>query len=359
LELAFGLSIDDIVLCINGVQKKGDYEWRNFLPNQDWSWNLYITENENIYYIDDSRDLVKLDNNWNIIWKMESDLIYEYVEFSYLSYTASYLAVMNDNSLLQIYGYEKDESDFFILMYKIDSDGNVKWFKEHKIKSEGIVGCFETEMNEIVVLSSDDWFGGLGTLLIFTAEGDLVLNKPLNINIKDLHVGKKYFQKSNLGNYFILGDNEHMYKIDKDGNQIWERSITLGGVKSYVINTNEEIYAIDYNKSLIKINSDGVSEFKKDLSQIDVHSIYAIETLTIDSQNNPILCADINEHCDDNIAIIKIDQNGELKWLKQYGGTDFESSNNIFCMNNSIYLLGITSSYPEDGGCIVYKINND
>jgi hypothetical protein len=175
------------------------------------------------------------------------------------------------------------------------------------------------------------------------------------------------------GNFVIVGNSSsfgsgqvqiYLFKIDSDGNTVWEKS--FGEQKdiaaSNIRNTTDNSFIITGNTKdtpdnsrdalLLKTDKDGNLIWKKHYGTSNGESASGI-TLTSDG-GYIFTGTDANSSTNDfNIYCVKTDAEGNVLWTKDYGGSNQEGGSTIISTDDGGYMIsGYTVSYgagAEDG----------
>lgn len=150
--------------------------------------------------------------------------------------------------------------------------------------------------------------------------------------------------------YATSAKNIYLVSLKKDGTFKWAKSYgaTAGGMHSgaYILPTNDNNFLICgssmlgqtyHNSYVMKIDTNGNSLWFKEKIDSDYNANFSADNgigggyilagYTTQSTNN------------DDIYIIKIDNNGELEWAKTWGGTQNDNGLKIINNNNNEYIL--------------------
>lgn len=169
----------------------------------------------------------------------------------------------------------------------------------------------------------------------------------------------------------ILGDN-FLFKIDKNGNQIWNRKFyqyqnLIGQITSFDIDSDGNIFLVGHRKNtqnndqigyVSKLDSEGILIWEKNYYDLSHYQYF--NDIIID--NNKLLIfgkVETENYGFENFQFIRTNKNGDMEVTKSYNnscGTAF--SKGIIKRNNGNYFLygfNICYSYTT----IIREINHD
>lgn len=218
------------------------------------------------------------------------------------------------------------EDDFYLL--KIDKWGNIlgEWvyFGERDDNAQSII---ETSDGGLLILGeSYSYATGISKDLFvikLDKKGEVAWAK--NFGGMDMDGGRCAIEDSD-GDYVLVG---------------WTRSLGAGNSDFYVIklSPNGEII---WSKTWGGKNFDEANSI---LETEDGNYLIAGYTLSFGSGGK-------------DVALVKLDKNGNVIWHKTYGGTKDDSASSIIKTSDGNYLLvGLTFSYGSNGDVYVLKIN--
>ena len=177
-------------------------------------------------------------------------------------------------------------------------------------------------------------------------------------------------------NYLIVGSSVSyskgssdawVFKIDKNGNKIWEKTFggKYGDEANSVIET-EDGYLIagstssfgDYDVWIIKIDKNGNKLWDKTFNIKDIDEPVSL----LETEDGYIIAGNTQPYKGDNydIWIMKIDKNGNKIWNKMYGGSDWDQAGSIIKTKNGFIIAANTRSYGKGGNNIwIIKIDKN
>ena len=195
---------------------------------------------------------------------------------------------------------------------------------------------------------------------------DTKFNKVIETKDGYIVIGQSIYANMEMGNHTTGGGI--IVKYDKDGNEVWHNN--HGGMKSGnfndIVEVNGSFYVVGKDASdsgnIIKYSKDGKYEWHKNYSYTDRIGFTGIAYLDNNLYvvgSKKILPEDVTE--DDNrnttntdAIMVVYDLNGNKKFEKTFGGSNYERYNSILSYNNNLYVVGHTSS--KDAG---FKIVTD
>lgn len=253
----------------------------------------------------------------------------------------------NDEDVSENFG----ASDFWVA--KLDSNGNIVWEKSY-----GFPGV---DVANAAIQTNDNGFLITGILDV-TASNQQGNDRN---SVSSRHAG---------GDYWAI-------KLDANGTKEWRRYyggsntdtpydivttddggyILLGTSDSFDVDIQNSKGAYDY--WAVKIDANGTMVWEKSYGGDEIDQAYAI---TKTNDGNFIIVGDARSSNDDvtsnygsaDIWAIKINQNGEKIWGKNYGGSSFESAKSIIpSQEGGYYIVGNSRSSNND--LTTNKGNND
>jgi len=218
--------------------------------------------------------------------------------------------------------------DFAI--YKLNSSGNKVWFKHYG----GII---------------DDY----GFSVKQTSDGGYIVAGSTN-------------------SYTYGGDDIAIYKLDSNGNKVWFKhyggayldhaySIQLTSDGGYIVAgyTNSYTYG-GFDFAIYKLNSSGNKVWFKHYGGTSDDNGNSIQQT---SDGGYIIAGDTYSYAygNNDIAIYKLDSNGNKVWFKHYGGTNFDYAHSIQQTSDGEYIVaGLTMSYTNGSfDFAVYKLDSN
>lgn len=218
------------------------------------------------------------------------------------------------------------EDDFYLV--KIDKWGNIlgEWFYYGE-KDDNAQSIVETSDGGLLILGeSYSYATGISKDLFvirLDKKGEVAWAK--NFGGMDMDGGRCAIEDSD-GNYVLVG---------------WTRSFGAGNSDFYIIKLSP-------NGEMIWSKTWGGKNFDEANSIIeDENGNYLIAGYTLSFGSGG-----------KDVALVKLDKNGNLIWYKTYGGTKDDSASSIIKTSDGNYLLvGSTFSYGSKGDVYVVKVN--
>ncbi|MGM0581980.1 MAG: T9SS type A sorting domain-containing protein [Bacteroidota bacterium] len=235
-------------------------------------------------------------------------------------------------------GYTKNSGKYIYWVVKLNKDGEMEW--------EETYGGSDDDFAHSIVQTNDGGYAVAG--YSDSRDGD----------ITDHDGGLSY------------SDNYWIVKLDADGNIEWDKIYGGAGdeLAYSIIQTNDNGYAVagwsstpdDRNNGskdywILKLDENGDLEWDKYLGGSgweEASSIiqtedggYAITGLTSSSDGD----IDGDNNGSQDFWLVKLDENGNLEWEENYGGSEEDYANSIIQSNDEGYVLsGVSESSDGD-----------
>ena len=284
--------------------------------------------------------------------------------------------VNNDYSQVLI---KSDKSNFYMmnafdLVSKIDTFGNFQWEKAFKTKVNSnfnlLSDAISTDSNQLIVLGSNHNTGGYYDNIFlskFTSNGDTIWTQTYNNKTFNSCNGSRIITTKD-GGYAIIG-NASLYdgankdilliKTDSAGRTLWSKTYGGSGSEDGIALTET-----DNGEFIITGYTTSYGEGYQDIYLLKTNSIGdTIWTKTIGGNRNDtpsdIIKTSGNEYVitgftssygiyyhDDDLFLLKIDDNGNVIWSRTYGGNKNEIASKLIQTNDSsIMVIGSTQSF--------------
>lgn len=270
-------------------------------------------------------------------------------------------------------------SAYEVFITKIDKNGNLIWYKKYKPGVYGNGGIskdlVETSENELVISGYCNNGGNAidNYLLKLNQQGDIVWKKNYVVNGIAFHGNKiKELADKTLiiaGSEFSTNEYPIYYqKIDKDGNEIWNRYFQLPDTTSFsfidfIYNDDNSITFLGYSQWRLGVNDYVLSPYfikfdetgKKILEKrpiVSISKFFEPYGYLIKGEDEIFLYGEVYKDTSSfrsDMGIAKFDKNFDLKWLDALGTGNTEWANDaLFLDNNTIALWGFHQSSPND-----------
>jgi len=258
------------------------------------------------------------------------------------------------------------------LIIKIDPDGNPIW---QKVYSDG----------RSIEQTSDGGYivGGDRCIFKLDSTGNILWSKSYNGVgglARQMEDSGYIVVRSNMGIGGSPVEDIESLKIDENGEVVWfkDYDYVAGGItwtslsiqKTVDVGYILEGYALSGSYEgtsglfFIKIDSTGNITWSK-IMETGHHFFYSVNTpIHSTSDGGYVVVGDtsaFNEGFDDDIWIIRLNQDGDVIWQKTYGGDYSEHGNSVIETGDGDYVVsGVTMSFgQEDGDIWVLKIRPD
>jgi len=293
--------------------------------------------------------VIRLDPNGDVKWTKAYGGSSE--EYAYKVAIAD-----NDDIIIAGYTYSFGAGGRDILAIRLDPNGDVKWARAYG-------GGSQDEANGVAVDSKNDIILAGSTLSFGSGNGDMFVVKVDQDG--NVEWAKVYVMESNKSAHdVVVADNDDIIvvadgvvlRLDQDGNLKWAKEFDSDHfIDSVRVAPNGDIIVCGYSCTLgdsmgdaliIRLDQDGnlkwAKKFGWDGIMDESHSIAVAD-------NGDILSAGYtyNPSTDvGDILVFRLDQDGNLKWSKTYGGKNSTSSSSITIADNGdIIASGATNGF--------------
>jgi len=233
-------------------------------------------------------------------------------------------------------------------LFKYDNQGNLLAQKNTGLHFKSIEKTLD---NKIAAIDYES-----NSLYLYDADFNSIWQKDLDSIYMDLRVIPMEY--GNFLVYYVLGNSYRVKKLDKYGNQMWERFWTYDGVdRIYCLATiavDGNIFLCSYNNktlNLNKISTNGDIIWQRFVSIDDLYSINSIQS---DNIGGVIVAGTTISNS--NSRIINLDKDGNIEWNVVH---PFGRPVNIKKTQNGNYLiLQQVWEWSPDGGSSILEINS-
>ena len=298
--------LSDRICCIK-TDLSGDIEWSNSYSKGKGKSVQQTTDGG--YIITGSRAVIKIYNNGTEEW----NYTFGNIEFG-PSTGNSILEIDNDGYIVVGEIMNQKAFEFYILLVKIDESGNEEWnytFGKPWDMNQGYCVLQINNGGYLIIGRTDSY--GFGNLDVFLIKTDKHGNEQWNKTYGNINDECGYcIQETSDGGYIITGyGNSYgeqgvlLLKVDENGNETWSKIFVRGDHAS--------------GKSVRQTSDDG----------------YIITGYfgTYETGN-------------DDLWVIKTDENGIEQWNKSYGGLEWDYGESIEqTTDGNFIIVGWTQSY--------------
>jgi len=387
-QRSYGGSKKDIALCTKQTSDNG-YILAGYSESNDG--NLTLNHGNYDFWI------LKLDSNGNIEWqKSLGGSSYDIAQSIEQTFDGGYIVAgtssSNDGDVTGNHGSE----DYWVV--KLDKDGNIEWQKSlggsnidsafalSKTSDGGYIVAGESYSNNATG-KSDFWIVKLNHI------GDVQWQKYLGgSSFETANSIKETFDKGYIvAGYSASNDGDvtgnhgsydyWVVKLNNNGMIEWQKSLGGTGIDlaNSVLQTSDEGYIVAGSSTsnngdvtenrgsddywVVKLDKNGMIQWQKSLGGSDAdftNTIYQTATgdyiiagVTLSNDG------DINSYYGGNdIWVVKLDQNGSIKWQKSLGGSQDDLAFSIQQTSDDGYILAGNSN-SSDGNITSNQGNDD
>jgi hypothetical protein len=303
--------------------------------------------------------LIKLDKFGNEIWT-------EYYG-SQQTENAFYLNTTNDGNLVFVAESETSFNDLDILIYKVDTSGNVIWNKTYATSVNESPNYIEQTMDGgyIICGYQNDTVGSNNSLVLkLDANGNYQWHQSIGEDEND--ISKMIHQLSN-GNYILTADTRSygaqqidvaLYELDSNGNQVWMHlhgDSLVNGCQGLIITSTNDY--LSYGETEIFPNSPFDFFVEKMNANGSVLWHYTYGGMFADAAFSAVETSDggflvtgysnsYNNGAPIDLVVFKIDVNGNFLWQKTYGSESIDIGYEIIKSTTSagFIIVGYTTN---------------
>lgn len=335
--------------------------------------------------------LSKVNKMGEIVWAKLIDIgDIDSVYYYYSSSERFYEGIKDRNGDIIMVGYYNMGSNYDVLVIKTDVQGNVKWYKiigdtytdeialsvTQDVYGNYLIVGFTRDISEtniyIVRLSEEgelQWVrtiggitGSVATDVIVTPYGEYILSGYT----EDIGEGPDPVP-SLRSDIFIL-------KLDIQGNILWAKEIGGSGSdfsssilmvgNSYIVSGGTSSFgAGGFDTFILSVNNSGNVVWAKTISTI-AGDINEFAKTSILGNDDEIIVGGFTEVATDNVFVLKISQDGFLRWItyvpvKLKDGADaisYEEGGKVVVVGNSYFLRDITNDPYIETGIVAFEI---
>tara|TARA_Y100001970_G_C14127567_1_gene799836 strand:- start:122 stop:1402 length:1281 start_codon:yes stop_codon:yes gene_type:complete len=290
-------------VCLIKTDQDGNEEWVRTFGNEGYDVGRSVVQTTDGGFVitgeiqtGTGQDvlLIKTDENGNELWN----------KTFFINYSDTPLSVkqtIDGGYILTGTTHVSDENHHDILLIKTDQDGNEEWVKT---------------------------FGHQG------------------------HDGGNSVIQTNDGNYIITGiyySENSLIKIDNNGNELWFQTYD-GGSGQSVQQTTDGGFIItgsshDSDVYLIKTDSDGNEQWDQTFGESEEETGYSVQQTT---DGGYIITGYTKSYGngDQDVWLIKTDENGNEEWDETYGGSGLDQGKSVQQTTDGGFIItGLTSSF--------------
>jgi len=351
------------VLLISGcAPKQSPQVWQKTFGGSSDDSADSIQQTSDGGYIVTGSSILKLDSNGDLVWK--KTFKGEFHSIQQITY-GGYIAA----------GYTA--GDVYIL--KLDKNGNLVWQKIYGgSNSDEAYSIQQTSDGGYIVAGYTDSFGAVGHdvyILKLNADGNLVWQKTFDRNAHDYAFS---IQQTSDGGYIVAGKTSsfgtgssdvYILKLDADGNLVWQKTFGGSGVDGaysiqqtsdggYIVAGWKYSFEAGNDVYILKLDSNGNLKWQKTYGGSYNDWAYSIQQT---SDGGYIVAGGTESFGagEEDVYILKLDSNGTLVWQKTFGESGNDLARSIQQTSDGGYIVaGLTNSFGA-GGWDVYVLKLD
>lgn len=273
---------------------------------------------------------------------------------------------LEDGSLIIVGNSNSFSIDQDILLYHIDSKGEVLWKKTYGISEDDTISGMVSSSEGIFIGGSTKpiGYGGIDSYIMKVSySGDVYWKKTYGLSENDIAF---HFDSYDENSFLLVGQTNSfdgeidglVIKVDQNGDMLWLRN--YGGeyserFRGFDITTNGDIILVGFKKVtendrnlwILKLNKSGELLWEKTFggSRIEEGNYVSIlpnGNILVSGSTNSTISGDYE------CWLLETDSIGTLIWEKKYG-----SQHNDFCqivkpLDDGTYLLTGAQNHPHD-----------
>ena len=263
---------------------------------------------------------------------------------------------------------------------RLEGDGKVKWFKTYGgRKYDGANAVALAQNGDIIVAGYTDSFGTGGYnfwVLRLDADGNVKWQKTYGGEYSD---GANAVVVADNGGIIVAGYSQSfgagggvwVLRLDANGNVKWQK--TYGGsdddeANAVAIDDNGDVVVAGYTRSfgssgynfwVLRLDANGNVKWQKTYGGRRDDKAYAVAL----AQNGDVIVVGYTKSFGAGGAdawVLRLDANGNVKWQKTYGGSDWDEAHAVaLAPNGDIIVAGYSQSFGAGGGVWVLRLPPD
>lgn len=265
--------------------------------------------------------------------------------------------------------------DYDVYIVSIDEDGEKLWDKTYGGTNHDFAYSIINDRDNFVIAgytsSFNDSLNSDGYILKINKEGKLLWQKTFGGDKWDIFYSivkdKDGYIAAGYTDSFGNGKTDfYVVKTDFNGNELWSK--TYGGIRedraTTILKCNDGDFLIGGKSTsyiargfgwdifLVKINNKGDIKWIKSFPASELE----IGNSIIQEQDNGFVIAGIKKCygiCDSNAYVIRTDADGNTNWLRIFAGKRDDVINSICKVNDGYIIAGTTNSYGNGKGDIL------
>ncbi|MCX8092776.1 MAG: hypothetical protein N3E50_01255 [Candidatus Goldbacteria bacterium] len=339
-------------------------------------WNLSKSDANDFFIIGDTMSfgnggkdfyLIKIDSNGELIYTRTFGDYGNDIGISITKSRNGYLLAGATNS------YGNGDNDVYIIA--IDENGEKLWDKTYGGKNHDFAYSIIPDKDTFVLAGYSSSFNNLlnsdGYILKVKENGKTIWEKVYGGDRWDIFYsiikdGDSYIAAGYTDSFGAGKTDMYVVKIDLNGNTKWSK--TYGGMRedraTTIIKCNNGGYLIGGKSSsyiargfgwdilIIRIDDNGNTKWLKSFPASELE----IGNSIIQEQDNGFVIAGIKKCygiCDSNVYIIRTDADGNTKWIRIFANKRDDIANSIVKVNDGYIISGTTNSSGNGAGDIL------
>ncbi|MHA1973136.1 MAG: LamG-like jellyroll fold domain-containing protein [Candidatus Hodarchaeales archaeon] len=314
-----------------------------------------------------------IDEIWLYNRVLSSEEIYQLMETHYTHANQAY-----ENNIIQ----ENPEQNYFSSsneqLILTSANGQLDWEKFYGGAGGEVPYSFIKTSNGdyIAIGETQSYPADTSNLYLVKTDnnGNLIWNLTYGQSYPDIgydiieHSNGYYYLTGGTTSYGEIGEDLLIMKISPNGNIIWQKTFNRNAWEwgTSIIETqdsglisvgvNQAFWGDYYDIYILKIDSNGNKQWHK-IHQMNFNQF---PTKIIRSNDNAYIITGYTENIDDyrkNVFIMKIDPEGDLIWVKEYGGVGNDISESIVRSDDGYLITGSTPDENENEDILLLKID--